>query len=69
MFLEMKLNACALWLQIQEIVTTGKLSKLEHFETDEKVCSYYVLSLVMCKSFHCSVWVSPFCLNNSIRIA
>ena len=24
-------------LQIQEIVTTGKLSKLEHFETDEKV--------------------------------
>ncbi|KAJ8773827.1 hypothetical protein K2173_008290 [Erythroxylum novogranatense] len=24
---------------IQEIVTTGKLSKLEHFETDEKVCT------------------------------
>lgn len=24
-------------MQIQEIVTTGKLSKLEHFETDEKV--------------------------------
>ncbi|CAI0627536.1 unnamed protein product [Linum tenue] len=24
---------------IQEIVTTGKLSKLEHFETDEKVCA------------------------------
>lgn len=24
-------------LQIQEIVSTGKLSKLEHFETDEKV--------------------------------
>lgn len=25
------------YLQIQEIVTTGKLSKLEHFERDEKV--------------------------------
>lgn len=24
-------------VQIQEIITTGKLSKLEHFETDEKV--------------------------------
>jgi hypothetical protein len=24
-------------MQIQEIVTTGKLSKLEHYETDEKV--------------------------------
>lgn len=29
---------CLDWiLQIQEIVTTGKLSKLEHFEKDEKV--------------------------------
>lgn len=27
----------AVWLQIQEIVNTGRLSKLEHFETDEKV--------------------------------
>jgi hypothetical protein len=25
------------YMQINEIVTTGKLSKLEHFENDEKV--------------------------------
>lgn len=29
--------ASAVCMQIQEIVNTGKLSKLEHFETDEKV--------------------------------
>ncbi|KAE8704445.1 DNA polymerase lambda isoform 2 [Hibiscus syriacus] len=28
---------CGIFMQIQEIVTTGKLSKLGHFETDEKV--------------------------------
>lgn len=31
------MDANGVCLQIQEIVTTGKLSKLEHFETDEKV--------------------------------
>lgn len=31
------MEAVLLGRQIQEIVTTGKLSKLEHFETDEKV--------------------------------
>lgn len=30
------------YMQINEIVTTGKLSKLEHFENDEKVMGQVV---------------------------
>lgn len=41
-----KCKIIVLLLQIHEIVTTGKLSKLEHFENDEKV----ILSIT-CHSF------------------
>lgn len=44
-FVHLITKAFDLWLQIQEIVTTGKLSKLEHFETDEKVLERFSVNL------------------------
>ena len=46
-------------MQIQEIVTTGKLSKLEHFETDEKVFWIFLMKLHshMALTFFCSIYI------------
>jgi hypothetical protein len=47
-------------MQIQEIVTTGKLSKLEHFETDEKVFWIFLWKLhshIAHTFFFCSIYI------------